>query len=160
MDAQLRAWQYFQSSLKQPLDSTNVNRIDLQQLAEERLKDCETLLGAGRYSGAYYVGGYAAECGLKACIAKNIREHEFPDKNTVQRSYSHNLSQLLAVSGLERRFESAMKANTRLAVSWSLVKDWTEETRYQIKTDQEASDLFDALVDPDDGVMKWLRDNW
>lgn len=137
-----------------------MNRTDLQALAEERLEDCDALLRLGRYSGAYYVGGYAAECGLKACIARNIRQFEFPDKRTVQLSYSHNLPQLLSVSGLEGLLDKAMKVDANLAVNWSLVKDWTEEARYQIRSRQEASDLYEALGNPSHGVMKWLRSNW
>lgn len=137
-----------------------MNRSDLQLLAEERLWDCKVLLDSGRFSAAYYLGGYAAECGLKACIAKNIREFEFPDKKTVQLSYSHDLSQLLGVAGLERALDNAMRSNQSLAVNWSLVKDWTEETRYQVASRRQAANLYEALVDPQDGVMKWLRSNW
>jgi len=47
-----------------------VNRTQLQQLAEERVRDAEALLKAGQWSGAYYLAGFAVEFGLKACIAK------------------------------------------------------------------------------------------
>ncbi|MSU78452.1 MAG: HEPN domain-containing protein [Gemmataceae bacterium] len=47
-----------------------VNRTQLQQLAQERVRDADSLLKAGQWSGAYYLAGYAVECGLKACIAK------------------------------------------------------------------------------------------
>lgn len=47
-----------------------MNRTQLQILAEERARDAEALLNAGRWSGAFYLAGYAIECGLKACIAK------------------------------------------------------------------------------------------
>ena len=30
----------------------------------------KVLLDAGRYPAAYYLVGYAVECGLKACVAK------------------------------------------------------------------------------------------
>jgi HEPN domain-containing protein len=43
-----------------------MNRTDLQNLAEERLADSELLLANGRYGTAYYIAGYAVECGLKA----------------------------------------------------------------------------------------------
>jgi len=55
-----------------------MNRLDLQQLAWERSGDAQELLAAGRWSGAYYLCGYAVECGLKACIAKLSRLHDFP----------------------------------------------------------------------------------
>lgn len=45
-----------------------MNRIELQQLASDRILDAEALLAARRWSGAYYLGGYAVECGLKSCV--------------------------------------------------------------------------------------------
>jgi HEPN domain-containing protein len=45
-----------------------MNRTDLQILAEDRLKDAEVLLANGRFGAAYYLAGYAVECGLKACV--------------------------------------------------------------------------------------------
>ena len=62
--------------------------------------DAETLLKNGRWSSAYYLAGYAVECGLKACIAKQFREHQFPDLDTVKKSYTHSLVDLLRVSEL------------------------------------------------------------
>jgi HEPN domain-containing protein len=57
-----------------------MNRTDLQILAEDRLKDAEVLLASGRFGAAYYLAGYAVECGLKACIAKLTRAEDFPIK--------------------------------------------------------------------------------
>ena len=47
-----------------------MNRNDFQQLADVRINEAEALLVQGKYDGAYYLAGYAVECGLKACIAK------------------------------------------------------------------------------------------
>jgi hypothetical protein len=49
-----------------------VNRVQLRQLAEDRLLDAERLLTGGRWAGAYYLAGYAVECGLKACIMAHV----------------------------------------------------------------------------------------
>jgi HEPN domain-containing protein len=54
-----------------------MNRTDLQILAEDRLKDAEVLLAKGRFAAAYYLAGYAVECGLKACIAKLTKAEDF-----------------------------------------------------------------------------------
>jgi len=43
-----------------------MNRVDLQQLAELRLKESKALFAAGFPEGAYYLAGYAVECALKA----------------------------------------------------------------------------------------------
>jgi HEPN domain-containing protein len=79
-----------------------MNRLDFQKLAELRLLEAEVLLDAGKYEGAYYLCGYAVECALKACIAKLTKEHDFPDKATVNDSYTHDLGKLLGVSGLKK----------------------------------------------------------
>ena len=48
-----------------------MNRSELQQLAEIRLRDAKALLVTGENdAGAYYMAGYAVECALKAVIAK------------------------------------------------------------------------------------------
>ena len=67
-----------------------VDRRGLQELSKVRLKEARALLRAGMHDGAYYLAGYAVECGLKACIAKTTLRHEFPDKKRVDSSYSHN----------------------------------------------------------------------
>jgi len=50
-----------------------------------RLKDAEVLLQKGRNEAAYYLAGYAVECALKACIAKQTKRHEFPTGSGILR---------------------------------------------------------------------------
>jgi len=40
-----------------------VDRRDLQELSKVRLKEARALLDFGLYDGAYYLAGYAVECG-------------------------------------------------------------------------------------------------
>ena len=72
-------------------------RVELQQLAEERLVDAKLLLDNGRWPGAYYVAGYAVECGLKACIAALMKADEFPDKDFAKDCYTHNIEKLVGL---------------------------------------------------------------
>jgi len=69
-----------------------MNRHDLRELALIRLREARVLLKNGNYEGAYYLCGYVVECGLKACIAKQTRRYDFPDKKTVDESYTHDLT--------------------------------------------------------------------
>ena len=78
-----------------------MDRRDLQELSKVRLKEARALMKLGLYDGAYYLAGYAVECALKACIAKDTRRHQFPDKKRVDLSHSHDLLQLIRVAGLE-----------------------------------------------------------
>ena len=65
-----------------------MNRKDLQRLTRLRLAEARVLLAAAKYDGAYYLAGYAVECALKACIAKQIKRFDFPDKKLVIDSHT------------------------------------------------------------------------
>jgi hypothetical protein len=138
-----------------------MNRGDLQALAEARLGDGIVLLSAGRYGGAYYMLGYAIECGLKAAIAKQIREHDFPDRKLIVDSYTHDLAKLLDLSGLRRDFTAKVAADPAFAVNWTTTKDWNEARRYDTNiTDVMARDLHTAITDQTSGVLPWLKTLW
>lgn len=137
-----------------------MNRMQLQQLAEERLLDAEALLQAGRWSRAYYLAGYAVECGLKACIARRTNQYDFPDKELALKSYTHKIDVLVDVAGLERQRRTDMVAKPTLAAHWLVVKDWDESARYQLWTEAEARKLFAAVTDSTNGVLPWIRGHW
>jgi hypothetical protein len=138
-----------------------VNRRDLQILADLRIVDAKILIDGSRFSGAYYLLGYAVECALKACIAKQIKEHDFPDKQLVLDSYTHNLEKLLRISGVKLMFDSLIKTNQSFEVNWNIVKDWTEGSRYDNNVSEvKARDLLNAVTDGTDGVLTWLKTVW
>jgi HEPN domain-containing protein len=59
-----------------------MNRADFQKLTQLRLAEAKVLLDSNRYEGAYYLMGYAVECALKSCIAKQTKEYDFPAKDS------------------------------------------------------------------------------
>lgn len=136
-----------------------MNRNELRELALIRLKEAKSLLNSRNYEGAYYLCGYAVECGLKACIAKKTNRHDFPDKNTVNESYTHELSKLLRLAGLDKRLNDASKKNKTLEVNWSVVKDWREDSRYKRFTDKDAVALYSA-INGKHGVLRWIKLYW
>ncbi len=137
-----------------------MNRNDLRRLSQIRLKEARVLLKAKCFDGAYYLCGYAAELALKACIARKTRRHDFPDKKTVNDSYSHNLTLLLGVAGLTTELEQEMKRDRAFGQNWNTLKDWSEERRYRLNSEKEARDLYRAVTDRQHGVMRWLRQRW
>lgn len=138
-----------------------MNRSDFQRLANARLRDAQALLRLRRYGGAYYMAGYAAECALKACVAKLTRRYAFPERhNRENNPYTHDLKRLLKIAGLETALDADAKTRRQLGVNWAVIKDWTEESRYGQRTKAEAADLIAALVDPREGVMAWLSQRW
>ena len=76
-----------------------MDRNDFQVLARIRLKEARALLSAGLFDGAYYLAGYAAECALKACIAKATRRYEFPDRARVSACHTHDVVELVKQAG-------------------------------------------------------------
>ncbi len=137
-----------------------MNRNDLRELARIRLREARVLLKNGNYEGAYYLCGYVVECGLKACVAKHTRRYDFPDKRTVDESYTHDLTRLVKIAGLERDLEKEMKSNPNFGVNWSIVKDWSETSRYEKHTDKEAQALYFAVANRKQGVLKWIKRHW
>ncbi|MBV9123140.1 MAG: hypothetical protein JO112_07275 [Planctomycetes bacterium] len=142
-----------------------MNRRDLQQLAEERILDTKALLDAGRWSGAYYLAGYAAEYALKSCILHHIEKTGmiFQDRKYLKDlgdSWTHQLDRLLDLAGLTAVLGPATGANPVLHSYWSFVKDWNERSRYEPKTEVQARALYEALTQEPDRVLRWLRTYW
>jgi len=137
-----------------------MNRVDFQHLAVERLSDAETLLAAGRFDCAYYVAGYAVECALKACIANKTKEDDFPPRET-RKIWTHDLEDLLDSSDLETEFSEAIGRDSSLKGSWLIVKDWSESSRYQNNNDRlRAEMVVDAIGNPQNGILQWLKKYW
>src|SRR5436190_19159205 len=122
-----------------------MNRVELQRLAKDRLHDAKVLLAGRRWSGAYYLAGYAVECGLKACIAKLMKSEEFPDKAFAEKCWTHNLQQLLGLAGLKDELGAAMQADLDLSDKWKTVTDWTESSRYA-RTTKAMAETLDVVI--------------
>jgi HEPN domain-containing protein len=138
-----------------------ISRSQFVKLAELRLQDARMLLDMRRYAAAYYLAGYAAECALKACIARRFRANVIPDKNMVRDVYDHSLEKLLRLAELESAFERAMSLDPELAANWNTAKDWNPDIRYQVRVAAKtAKDLFDAMAEANHGVLQWLKRHW
>jgi hypothetical protein len=139
-----------------------VNRLELRQLAEDRLLDAKLLLDGGRWSGAYYLAGYAMECGLKACVLAFVERtgEIFRDKRFSEKCFTHQIEDLLKLSGLKDAHNVSMGSNASFVGFWGVAKDWSELARYQQKTEREAKELYEAITDGTDGVLQWIRLYW
>lgn len=139
-----------------------MNRDDFKQLANLRIEEAKVLLDAGRNEGAYYLAGYAVECALKACIAKQTRRYDFPpDPSKIKDIYVHDLTKLLERAGLKAFHDAEKQSNASFRNNWATVKDWSEQRRYDhsIAT-ASAIDLYNAITARRDGVLTWLKRYW
>ena len=137
-----------------------MNRIQLQILANARIRDADTLLRAGQWSGAYYLAGYAIECGLKACIAKLTNLHDYPNRELAVKCYTHKIETLVDVAGLKGQRDVDTMTNPALFANWLVVRDWDEKSRYELWTESQSRAIFAAVTDPSDGVLPWIMVRW
>ncbi len=134
-------------------------RKDFQRLAELRAREAAALAKTRNQQGAYYLGGFAIECALKACIAKKTRRYEFPaDAKYANKVYTHNLDELLRLAQLDGQLDKDMKAKPQLATNWGVVKGWNVDSRYEI-TGLNGRDMVTA-ISSSDGVLQWIKLHW
>jgi hypothetical protein len=141
---------------------------DICALADRRLEEAQTLLDNRLFEGAFYLAGYAVELRLKARICKNLDIEDFymkPVKVGKQAFFTHELDQLLTLSGLRRRWENETDIqagnNIDLFNNCQVICQWSEETRYVITVkEEEARAFWKAINDPQNGFLPWLLRNW
>lgn len=138
-----------------------MNRNDLKRLVRIRLREAKALKKARCPWGAYYIAGFAVECGLKACIARQTRRYEFPDKQRAFDAFEHSPVKLVKVAGLEVALRNELQTNPAFGAYWSIITAWSVHKRYETTTTaREAQELLDAITDPKDGILKWLEKHW
>ena len=142
-----------------------MNRTQLQSLAKERVKDAKALLGRKRWAAAYYLAGYAVECGLKACVLRHIdlTGAIFEDAKYLKDlagCWTHDLTRLVALADLNEALGLARQQDQQFDAYWSVGLRWNEVSRYKETTESKARELFKAITDPDHGVLQWVRTRW
>ncbi len=140
-----------------------MNRQEFQQQARTKLLDARALLRAKRWSGAYYLAGYAVECGLKACILRRLEADVgliFKERRWAESCWTHNLELLVQLADLRPDLEADLSANQKLKDRWQIVKDWNESSRYLRKDKDSAEALFEAIGNKKYGVMPWIVLRW
>ncbi len=128
-----------------------MNRSELQRLSNARLREAKILSRANEFSGAFYLAGYAVECALKACFAKSVKRHDFPDKKA--KVFTHNLAELVDLAGLKAEFIAARQLRPVLQANWDIVNKWNEESRYSSWSKDSADDLLNAIGRRKYGVL-------
>jgi hypothetical protein len=137
-----------------------MNRKQLRALSEIRLLESQALFRARHFSGAYYLAGYAIECALKACIAKQFKRYEFPDRKRVNESYTHDLKALAKLSNINQAILAQASSDPGFQANWDLVTLWSEKSRYETADRAKAKSLLDAIMDTRSGVMPWIAQHW
>lgn len=132
----------------------------LQSLSNQRRKEAKYLLDIGCYSGSYYFSGFSVELALKACIAKNTKSNDFPDKKIWRDAYQHDLTKLVSVAGLKSNLQLREQSDAQFQVNWSVVKIWSNDSRYESRPRGDAEDMYRAISKHGSGILQWIRQNW
>ena len=134
-----------------------MNRDDFKKLSRLRTREAGALLKTGSYCGAYYLQGYSVECALKACICRQIKRFDFPDRKLANAAHTHDLENLVRTAGLHSDFKQDRQLNADLDVNWAVVKDWSESRRYDYSiTEAQAAQLYKACTDRN-GILPWCN---
>ena len=144
------------------LPGGDVNQALLRQMADERILDAAALRAAGRWAYAYYVAGYAVECALKSCVLAQMVNTGgiFTNKKIGEECLTHKFRTLVSLAGLTAVLNAELAANAAFADHWGTVESWKETSRYEEKTRPEADELYLAITDNANGVMRWIRNHW
>lgn len=138
-----------------------LNRETLQRFADGRVEEARVLLQHQHWTGAYYLTGLGVECALKACLARAVQQHDFPDKSFINRAYTHKLEELAKLDAeLWIQLSNEMGMNAALRNNWSTVRQWDDEKRYWAVEEAEALSLYSATTEPVTGVLEWIRRRW
>src|SRR5438034_3672228 len=100
-----------------PERTSLVTRSEWRRTAESRVRDAAALLKARRWSAAYYLAGYAVECGLKACVVAYIKKNLdviFRDRRFSEKCWTHDYDELFKLAELKAQWDADMAANVDL----------------------------------------------
>jgi HEPN domain-containing protein len=129
------------------------------ETADLRIKEAGCLLENSFWNGAYYLAGYAVELMLKASVCKTLGIDDFftfkgTARKDLYKPYKvHNFQELLILSGIFKEVEAA-QADTEFKAHWSLVCQWSEESRYL--TDKNEKDVNDFVTSVK-VICEWIK---
>jgi hypothetical protein len=105
----------------------------------------------------YTHAGFAVELMLKAIRVKQDGLEEWPAAD--RGAKWHDLEFASEQAGLSDELRQACQANLTFEAYWLTVRDWDNQSRYPDGTPSpvDAKDMLLAVINPTNGVMKWLE---
>jgi hypothetical protein len=144
-------------------------RVKFQELADRRLSEAKVLLTASQYEGAFYLAGYAVECGLKAAVCNTLQTDIFEESPELQKGFkTHRLDHLIVLSGLSKRLSADAGNDPGLSLAANLFtlppfnvfrwEGWSEEIRYNSEVCEQM--ICEQFVEHVEQFLVWLRKHW
>ena len=135
--------------------SMMLNTVQFQELQKRFVAGARELEKTEQYDLAYYLGGYATECAIKAIICKSIPASTFPPRNPASTHYIHKIETLLGTANLQEALELEISKDNGLKVAFQIVKDWIPDSRYELSkmTRKDCQEFLDSV----EVFIKWLE---
>lgn len=135
-------------------------RADIERMADIKLEEAICLLANKFWDAAYYLAGYSVELLLKARICKLLEMDDFftfrnyTSKDLYKPFKVHDYDQLAILGGIYPEIYST-KEDSDLAMHWSVIWDWDENSRYFIeKSEAEANKFINSIKE----ISKWIKE--
>jgi hypothetical protein len=100
---------------------------------------------------------------LKACIVKRVEAAAgviFEDRKFSDRCWTHLIDELIKLADVQIAYKADIDSNPALKTNWSIISAWNEQARYRTFSQEKAERFFEAVTDPTNGVMSWIRVRW
>ena len=84
----------------------------------------------------------------------------------MDKSYTHDVDRLLEAAGLSDLLKNDLARNEELQLDWETVRDWSEQSRYELSKGDpagglvEAQLLIDSVESEKGGILRWIRQHW
>jgi hypothetical protein len=77
---------------------------------------------------------------------------------------THDFMKLISIAGMRAELDSRTRlsaaAGDAFVANWNVAKSWSVSTRYEWKSELEARELYSAITNEPDGVLRWIRSYW
>jgi hypothetical protein len=123
-------------------------------------KDAKVLLDGGQWAAAYYLAGYAIECGLKSCVLAYVEKNAdiiYRARKYSENCWTHDIGTRVKASGLDAVRRAEAKANPAFAANWAHAQKWNEAMRYQFMLEPDAKRHYEAVTHNVNGVLPWIQ---
>jgi HEPN domain-containing protein len=134
------------------------SKLDIQSLAQSRLKEAELLFKAEHYEAAFYLAGFSIEIAFKAVICKKL-DISLKEMESIQSFKSHNFEQLLLISGLRNKHSLAASRIPNFKNKWSIVTDWKVDCRYSTPGQKKKVDV-EKFIKAIKFILSWINKYW
>jgi hypothetical protein len=97
---------------------------------------------------------------FESLFRKGCPKIRFSRQESSGKIFIHRLPELARLANLDTELAAATQPGSKLAGSWLLVCNWTEDSRYSNWTKDQAEAIIEAIAGRTSGVLPWIKQRW